>query len=740
VVKQPPKPMLAVLADAPLEDPSLVYEPKYDGIRAIIEVADGPGGVRIWSRNGNEKTAQFPEIVAGFEHWLTRRRKRSGVDESFTFDGEIVALDAHGQPLGFQALQGRIHAGHGLRAAGSRAGFGLQAPGFGSAASVPVAFIAFDLLHENSMDLRGRPLVERRARLEKLFPAKRATPGVLRLSEIARGDGQVLHARAIARGWEGVIAKRADSIYHSGKRTPDWRKIKITHEQEFVIGGWTEPRGMRSQFGALMLGVWEERASGSGVRASRRSRRVLRYVGHVGTGFNERELARVSALLRKLEINERPFSEVPPANDRPHWVRPELVAQVRFTEWTAEGFLRHPVYLGLRDDKKSSDVVRETKALPSTSEMPLKPRNPSSGSRPQPAAHGPKPEPRLKSEARSPKSGLRPKSEARSPKPDRSEQDALIEQLNALEESRKNGWLQLADGTRLAVTNLHKVFWPKYKRTKGDLFRYYVEAAPFLLPALADRPLVMKRFPNGIAAQPFYQHRVADAPKQVRIELVPADETRPQIIGGSLLTLLYTTQLAAISQDPWFSRMGSLEYADHFALDLDPMPGVPFARALDVAQWLRDELEALGATGVPKTSGADGLHIYVPLPPGTPYEAGVLFCQIVAAIVAARHPQHASTERMVKARGKTTVYVDCLQNVYGRTLASAYSARASEWAGVSTPLSWDEVEQGIRREDFSIETVPARLKRVGDLWAPIRRARGVDLERAVALAERRAQR
>jgi bifunctional non-homologous end joining protein LigD len=721
VVKQPPKPMLAVLADAPLRDPALLYEPKYDGIRAIIEVADGPGGVRIWSRNGNEKTAQFPEIVEGFERWLTRRRKRSGADESFTFDGEIVALDAHGQPLGFQALQGRIHV---------KAGFGRQAPGVGPGASVPVAFIAFDLLRENGVDLRGRRLVERRARLEKLLPAKRATPGVLRLSEIARGDGQGLHTRAIAGGWEGVIAKRADSIYHSGKRTPEWRKIKITHQQEFVIGGWTEPRGMRSQFGALLLGVWEgrEQASGSRLRATGSSRR-LRYVGHVGTGFNERELARVSALLRRLEIKERPFSEVPPANDRPHWVRPELVAQVRFTEWTAEGFLRHPVYLGLRDDTQSADVVREAKAPPTPRSRQGIPRQriASREARPKPEARRPKPE-------------LRPTPEARSPKPGRSEQDALIEQLNALEESRKDGWLQLADGSRLAVTNLHKVFWPEHKRTKGDLFRYYVEAAPFLLPALADRPLVMKRFPNGIAAQPFYQHRVADAPKQVRIEMVPADETRPQIVGGSLLTLLYTTQLAAISQDPWFSRMGSLEYADHFALDLDPMPGVPFARALDVAQWLRDELEALGATGVPKTSGADGLHIYVPLPPGTPYEAGVLFCQIVAAIVAARHPQHASTERMVKARGKTTVYVDCLQNVYGRTLASAYSARATEWAGVSTPLSWDEVEQGIRREDFTIETVPARLKQAGDLWATIRRARGVDLERAVALAERRAQR
>ncbi len=402
-------------------------------------------------------------------------------------------------------------------------------------------------------------------------------------------------------------------------------------------------------------------------------------------------VARISAMLRKLEIREQPFHDEPPANDRPHWVTPELVAQVRFSEWTAEGILRHPVYLGLRDDKKAEDVVRED------------PR--------------PKPSP--------------------SPKPDRAEQDALVEQLNALEESRKDGWLQLPDGSRLPVTNLHKVFWRQEKRTKGDLFRYYVEAAPFLLPALADRPLVMKRFPNGIDAKPFYQHRVQDAPKGVRVETVEADESRPQFIGGSLLTLMHTTQLAAISQDPWFSRMGSLEHADHVALDLDPMPGVPFSRVLEVAKWLRDELEMLGAIGVPKTSGSDGLHIYVPLSPETPYEAGLFFCQIVAELVGARHPQHISTERMVKARGKTTVYVDCLQNVHGRTLASAYSARASEWAGVSTPLSWEEVEEGVRREDFTIETVPVRLKEVGDLWEPLRTSKGADLEQAVSIAERK---
>jgi bifunctional non-homologous end joining protein LigD len=302
----------------------------------------------------------------------------------------------------------------------------------------------------------------------------------------------------------------------------------------------------------------------------------------------------------------------------------------------------------------------------------------------------------------------------------------LVDQLEALEKARRDGTLTLPDGDQLAVTNLQKVFWPKEKLTKGDLFRYYAQVAPALLPAIADRPLVMKRFPNGVAAPPFYQHRAPEVPAGVRSEVVGVVAQRPQIIGGSIKTLLYTTQLAAISQDPWFSRVAHPEFADFAALDLDPSEGVPFARVLDVARWIHEELDALGAIGVPKTSGANGLHVYIPLPPETPYEAGLLYCQIVAALVVHKHPKVATTERAVKARGKR-VYIDCLQNILGKTLASAYSARASEYAGVSTPVAWKEIDQGFDRCEFTIRTVPARLAEVGDLWATLRKSKGVDL-------------
>jgi len=213
------------------------------------------------------------------------------------------------------------------------------------------------------------------------------------------------------------------------------------------------------------------------------------------------------------------------------------------------------------------------------------------------------------------------------------------------------------------------------------------------------------------------------------VQEVSVAAARDQIIGGKLQTLMYTTQLAAISQDPWFSRVSSPATADYVALDLDPSEAVPFSKVLDVARWVRDELDAIGAIGVPKTSGASGLHVYIPLPPATPYEAGLLFCQIVATVVAQKHPRAATVERAVGARG-ARVYVDYLQNVLGKTLASAYSARASDYAGVSTPLTWNEIDRGVRREDFTIRTVPARLAAVGDLWAALRKSPGVDLSKA----------
>jgi bifunctional non-homologous end joining protein LigD len=307
----------------------------------------------------------------------------------------------------------------------------------------------------------------------------------------------------------------------------------------------------------------------------------------------------------------------------------------------------------------------------------------------------------------------------------------LLAQIDEIDGAGGNGVLELPDGHRLEVTNLGKVFWKQGGLTKGDLMRHDVRVAPYLLPVLEGRPLVMKRFPNGIDQKPFYQHRAPDKlPPGIRVSAIDAEgERRPHVVGGSIGALLYTAQLAAISQDPWFSRIGSDETIDHAAIDLDPPDGLPFARVRDVARWVKEALDSIDAPGFPKTSGAGGLHIYIPMPPGTPFEAGFLLCQIVATMVAERHPKHATIERSIKARGNR-VYVDYMQNVRGKTLASAYSARASEFAGVSAPLQWDELETDVRPQDFTIVNFADRLK-AGDLWAGLRKARGVNLEKVL---------
>ena len=688
--------MLATLADPPLTGKELVYEPKYDGIRALVHLppATDRAGARIWSRLGNEKTTQFPSIVRALEPL------RASLTAPLLIDAELVALDDRGRPAGFQRLQGRIH----LR---SEHDVALVDQ------SQPVAMIAFDLLRDGDEDVRGRPLTERRSLLEKRIG--RQTSETIRISEQVAGDGRPLYERALAEGWEGLIVKEARSPYQSGRRSPAWRKLKVVNEQEFVVGGWTEPRQTRPYFGALLLGVREEKTG------------ALTYVGHTGTGFNQAELERVWKLLEARAVSKSPFANRFKTNEPAHWVRPDLVAQVRFTEWTADEKLRHPVYLGLRDDKRPEEVRRERSTR----------RNANHGGTEKTEV--------IFQEKTSNKTTSKTKTPPKKPPLPRflrgsnssvPSASSVISQLRALEDARRDGPIELPDGARIGVTNLHKIFWPKSKLTKGDLLRYYAEVAPLIIPAVADRPLVMKRFPNGVGGAAFYQQRsrLEKPPEGVRIETL-ADDLDPiseadarRFVGGSLITLLYMTQIAAISQDPWFSRVQSPLDADHTAIDLDPGEGTPFARVLEVARWVHDELETLRVPSVPKTSGSRGLHIYIPLPPGTSYESGMLFCQIVATVITSRHPKAATVERTVRARPRGTVYVDYLQNILGKTLATAYSARASDFAGVSAPLTWDEVHAGIDPKDFTIVTAPARFKEVGDLWARLRTSKPANLE------------
>ena len=295
----------------------------------------------------------------------------------------------------------------------------------------------------------------------------------------------------------------------------------------------------------------------------------------------------------------------------------------------------------------------------------------------------------------------------------------LIGVLAELEESGSAGTLDLGVDRRLDVSNLDKRFFPRRGYTKGDLMAYYASVSPFLLPAIKDRPLVMKRFPNGIGGQSFYQQRAPDDPPAgVRIEPV-ADEglkTQARLIGGDLTTLLYLVQLGAISIDPWHSRVQSVGFADYAIVDLDPGPRASFRRVVDVALWVGEELDRLGLHGLPKTSGASGIHIVLPLVADTPNETARLMAEIVATRVAERHPGATTVTRWVQSRPTSAVYVDFLQNIRGKTVASVYSARATPDATVSAPLRWSELTPELDPRAFTIESMGSRLRDVGDLW------------------------
>ena len=679
------RPMLATLPSSlpSLTDPNYVYEPKVDGIRAIVEVrpaaraqASRPpkAAVRLWSRNGNEKTAQFPDIVDAVGTWL------KNITAPIVLDGEVVALDEQRRAAGFQRLQHRIH---------------VTVPGFRSSKPIlppeqqPAAFVAFDFLRDGDRDLRNLCLYERRELLEALFRKYTPASDLVRITPQSIGNGTALLKQAEQEGWEGLMVKLSRSPYRTAKRSPEWMKYKLTKQDDFVICGWTDPGGTRMHFGSLILGA---RAAGGPAHRSR-GEGGLTYVGEVGTGFKGAELERIMKLLKRIESPVSPFNPMPKllsAKGKPHWVRPVLVAQIRYTEITDDGRLRHPAYLGLRDDKTPKDVM-----LPRVAATRAK--------RGRVAADVAQ-----------------------------RDIDSLLDQLNFLEKARKNGRLTLPDGDTLEVTNLHKPFWPAIKKTKGDLVRHYVRMANYILPVVDNRPLVMKRLPNGVDGMAFYQHRAPEpVPPGVRIETLPNDDVPARLIGGSLKTLIYMAQLASISQDPWFSTMDDLDSADQAAIDLDPQPGATFSQILDVAHWVEEELDRVKVQGFPKTSGSEGLHIYIPLPPQTPYEAGMLFCQIIATMVAAKHPKVATVERAVKRRKDGTVYVDYLQNIQGKTLACAYSARQSAFAGVSTPLTWKEVHDRPKPQDFTIDTIEARIKKVGDLWARMRTHKGTDLRAAI---------
>ena len=650
------------------------FEPKYDGVRVLAFVT--PSDVRLVTRNGKDKSQQFPEIVEALKAIATKKKK------SFVVDAEVIAL-MDGEPARFQELQSRMHVKESHVIERYRT-------------SAPVALALFDILMSGDKVLLGEPWSARRAEL--LRQLGKFTSDHIHITESSEGDGKKMLEIARRQGWEGIIAKRVTSTYQPGERSRSWLKLKVEFRQEFVVGGFTEPRNSRQHIGALLLGYFD--------------RGHLIYVGHTGGGFTGSGLVEMYRRLKPLERKTSPFVEVQRTNEKAHWVDPEVVVEVKFSQWTTDGKLRQPIYLGIRDDKDPQEVGREKQSVQKKepAKTGVKTKS-SSTSRVRKRIYA---ERKLLSSTK-----LAAAEQGRGTgAPRASELVRLVRSLQQIEGDTGSGTVEV-EGRDLAVTNLSKIFFPRKELTKGDLMRYYVSVAPQVLPVMKDRPLVLKRFPNGVGGQSFFQQNAGEPPEGVRAEKIKTEgsSTNLRIVGGNLYTLLYTAQLGSISVDPWHSRIQSLDLADYAIIDLDPGPHAKFDRVIQVALLVKETLDRLGLHAALKTSGSTGIHIYIPLPPKTPNEAATLVAQIVATEVVKANPKVATIQRFVKARAATAVYVDFLQNISGKTVAAAYSARANPDALVSTPLRWEEVSADLDPRDFTIETAPARFAEVGDIWA-----------------------
>ena len=609
-------PMLASLAEEPFDDDDWVFEVKWDGYRAIAEV--DASGVRLYSRNQISLAERFSPIV----------RALQGLGREAVIDGEVVVVDPAGVGR-FQLLQNYQKTGKGQ-----------------------LLYYVFDLLYLDGHDLRSLPLLRRKELLARVVSG---LPNI-RVSEHVPGQGISLYRAAEAAGLEGIMAKKAESPYATHQRSRAWLKIKTHKRQEAVIGGFTEPRGSRDYLGALLLGVYQGD--------------TLVYIGHTGGGLDAAMRRDLHARLTPLETSVCPFHSRPRPNAPVHWVQPKLVCEVSFSEWTDDGRMRHPIFVGLRDDKPARSVRREAAA-------PIRPDA-------EPDA--------------APKRSRAGK-QAASPQPE--------------------------------LTNLDKIYWPNEGYTKGDLIEYYRTVAPVMLPYLVDRPQSLHRHPNGIEKESFFQKDVGDkVPEWIETVRVPSGsgngETHYALCQDEP-SLLYFANLGCIEINPWNSRVGHLNEPDYLVIDLDP-EDIGFPRVVEAAVAVRRLLDDIGAASYCKTSGKTGLHVYVPLGAKYTVDQARQFAELVATVVQRRLPDTTSIVRRPALR-QGRIYLDYLQNRTGQRWRRRirFGRRRRP---VSTPLKWSEVRRGLDPTRFTIKTIPRRIDRVGDLWKPVI-GRGVDLGRCL---------
>lgn len=528
------KPMLATLTDEPFDDPNWIFEIKLDGFRAIAEVHDKH--VELYSRNQLSFSSRFPRIVEAL----------GGLEANAVLDGEIVGLDSEGISH-FQLLQN------------------LE-----ESSSSNIYYYVFDVLYLDGKDLCHTPLVERKSILKTLFGRSSA----VRYLDFIDANGKDFFDLCEKKNLEGIIAKKKTSFYHPGERSKEWLKIKIQMRQEVVVCGFTEPKKSRKHFGALVVGVYDGKE--------------MRYAGHVGGGFNTQQLKEIKELLEQHATSKSPFKNPPRTNAPVTWVTPQYVCEVKFKEWTNEGIMRQPIFLGLRTDKSPSHVSKESK-------LPLQ------------------------------NTGLS--------KTHRSSSKKSLEAYSF-------------------ITHPDKILWEKEKISKGDVLKYYIHVSNYILPYLKDRPEVLKRFPNGISRPSFYQKNLKDHPEWIQtIPIAHHEKTIEYLIISDLQSLLFAVNLGCIEIHTWFSRYQKLEYPDFMIFDLDP-EDISFDSVIETALVLHEILDKVKMPNFCKTSGASGLHIGVPLGAQYTYEQAKSLALVIAKLVHRELPETTSLERQPRNRQK----------------------------------------------------------------------------------------
>ncbi len=644
-------PMLATLVDKPFDTPGWMYEVKWDGYRAIGFIKNGE--VELSSRNSKSFNDKFYPIYQELQKWK----------EDVVIDGEIVSINEKGA-ADFSSLQG-----------------------WRSEADGELVYYVFDILWYNGKNIMPLPLKERREILRSILPES----GIIKLSENFETDGIEFFKLAEEMSLEGIMAKKADSIYSPGARSKEWLKIKTQQRQEVIIGGFTKNKGSSKKFSSLLVGVFEDNQ--------------LIFTGKIGTGFTQKLQQQLMEKFEPLIIPTCPFAHEPdvnkPSRFRPNppeavavWLKPELICEVSYREMTSDGVMRHPSFEGLRDDKTPTEIVLEK-------EMDTKKI--------------------VKEKSNLNKQKIIPAA----PKTSRKTL------LNPSEETQ----VRKVNGHDIKFTNLSKVFWPAEKVTKRDLINYYYQAAPFILPYLKNRPQSLNRHPNGINGKSFYQKDVTGKVPGW-IKTFPyhssADGDKHFMMITDEASLLYLVSLGCIEINPWSSTAAKPDNPDWCIIDLDPDKN-SFEQVIETAQVTKTILDTAGVSSYCKTSGSTGLHIYFPLGAKYTYEESKEFARKIATLVNNELPKFTSIERMVSNReGK--MYVDFLQNRPQATLAAPYSVRPKPGATVSMPLHWEEVKKGLQMKDFTIKNAITRMKSEGDIFKPVL-GKGINMKAALKKLE-----